>query len=343
MAYDWIKIILIIGIIFISWGCKKEKLPQNPTGNVEEAMLVLNEGNFMFGNSTLSLILNLQTVQEDVFREKNGYGLGDVGQSLCYHHGFLYLVANNSNKIYQLDTDFKVKGIISGLNSPRYFLPFNDSLAFVTDLYENGVYVVNFKTFTKVKFISIPGWTEELIFYQNKVWVTNPYSASLYILNPETQTLEDSLALPSSFGATALEVDAFNNLWALCWGNHSLGIPPTLVKIKNKNVEKTFVFPNGSNPSHLEISNDKQNLFWINDGIYKMPVNKNELSVVPMIEKGNRNFYNFYLHPNNNEIWIADAKDYVQKGHVLRYSPSGELLNTFKVGIIPSTILYFKK
>lgn len=343
MQFYFSKLIIFLLFTFICISCKKEPPPSKNVPHLQEVILVLNEGNFMSGNSSLSVINNYETVIEDIFKEKNGFGLGDVGQSLYLHENKIYLVANNSHKIYQLDLDFKVTGVISGLTSPRYFLPINDSLALVTDLYANGVHVVNFKNLTIIKKIDIPGWTEELVFYRNKVWVSNPYSRSVYIINPQSLTLEDSIPLNGSFGSTDLELDSYGNLWVLCWGNSSLNIQPSLIKIQYNNIEKTFVFPNGSNPSRLTIAKDKETLFWIDKGIYKMPITKNELSVTPFIENGNRNFYNLFIHPENNEIWIADAKDYVQKGEVLRYSANGEFLNGYRVGIIPSFMMYFKK
>lgn len=332
-----------ISLVILLIACKKEPLPSNNIPKLEEMVMVLNEGNFMSGNSSLSVINNYETVIEDIFKEKNGFGLGDVGQSLYLHQNKIYLIVNNSNKIYQLNLDFNVTGVISGLTSPRYFLPVNDSLALVTDLYANGVHVVNYKTLSVVKKIDIQGWTEELTFYKNKIWVTNPYSASLYIIHPQSLTLEDSLKIEGSFGSTDVEVDAYGNLWALCWGNSSLNIQPSLIKIQN-GIEKTFVFSSPSNPSRLTTSKNKETLYWLDyNGVYRMPVTKEELSVTPFIENGNRNFYNLYLHPEKDEIWVADAKDYVQKGEVLRFSSNGDLVKNYKVGIIPSFMMYLKK
>lgn len=42
------------------------------------------------------------------------------------------------------------------------------------------------------------------------------------------------------------------------------------------------------------------------------------------------------VNPFNSEVYVADAIDYVQDGVILRYSPEGELLDEFYVGIIPA-------
>jgi len=42
----------------------------------------------------------------------------------------------------------------------------------------------------------------------------------------------------------------------------------------------------------------------------------------------------------NSEVYVADAIDYVQDGVILRYSPEGELLDEFYVGIIPGAFCW---
>ncbi len=51
-------------------------------------------------------------------------------------------------------------------------------------------------------------------------------------------------------------------------------------------------------------------------------------------------FYGLTVNPVNSEVYVADAIDYVQPGVILRYSPEGELLDEFKVGIIPGAFCW---
>ena len=43
----------------------------------------------------------------------------------------------------------------------------------------------------------------------------------------------------------------------------------------------------------------------------------------------------------NEDIYIADAKDYASNGEVLRYNSEGELVDTFEVGLLPSKFAFF--
>ena len=48
----------------------------------------------------------------------------------------------------------------------------------------------------------------------------------------------------------------------------------------------------------------------------------------------------FPVNPANGEVYIADAIDYQQQGKIYRYSPEGELLDEFYVGIIPGAFCW---
>lgn len=64
------------------------------------------------------------------------------------------------------------------------------------------------------------------------------------------------------------------------------------------------------------------------------------LAVARFLPYNNTLYYGLTINPVNSEVYIADAIDYVQNGVVLRYSPDGELLDEFYVGIIPGAFCW---
>lgn len=74
--------------------------------------------------------------------------------------------------------------------------------------------------------------------------------------------------------------------------------------------------------------------------VWRLPVTADKFPVKPFLPYNNTLYYGLTINPVNSEVYIADAIDYVQNGVVLRYSPDGELLDEFYVGIIPGAFCW---
>ncbi|MCE1200210.1 MAG: YncE family protein, partial [Marinilabiliales bacterium] len=139
-------------------------------------MFILNEGNFMYGNATLSCYDTLKrTVQNDLFYQVNGLPLGDVAQSMVIRNNKGYIVVNNSGKIYEIERSTgRYTGKITGLTSPRYLCFVNDTKAYVTDLYAGRIAIVNPVTHVITGYIETPNHpsTEEMVMIDNRIFVT---------------------------------------------------------------------------------------------------------------------------------------------------------------------------
>ncbi|MCH7534652.1 MAG: YncE family protein, partial [Bacteroidetes bacterium] len=178
-----IYIAIFIAIGFVS--CKKENTigPVNinaekyePIDTTSSAVFVINEGNFQWGNSSITHY-NLENgvVTQDVFQgANNGMSLGDVAQSMVIHDSKGFIVVDNSNKIEVVEIDsFSSVGTITGLVAPRYIQIINSSKAYVTDLYAGYISIFNPSTLAITGQVNVPGHTEEMVMVNNKVYVTN--------------------------------------------------------------------------------------------------------------------------------------------------------------------------
>jgi DNA-binding beta-propeller fold protein YncE len=333
---------------FLFFSCRKDI----PVSKDEPAVIIkndngvyiTNEGNFQFGNAKVSYydIAN-EIVIEDIFQQINNRPLGDVCQSLCVFNDKIYIVVNNSGKIEVVDKkNFKSTGTISNLKSPRYFLPVSNNKAYVTDLYANAISIVDLNTNIKIGDIPCSGWTEELVLSYGKAFVTNMFRDKIYIVNTATDIIEDSIQV--GYASNSLREDKNGMIWVLCSGSYQKNRPSSLHKINpiTKKVELTMIFnDNSDNPFKLNINFTKDTLYYINNGIFRLPITSTSIPSSPFIDKGNSNFYAVGIEPYTGIIYIADAIDYIQRGVIYRYKPDGTLINSFKAGIIPGNFYFY--
>ena len=90
----------------------------------------------------------------------------------------------------------------------------------------------------------------------------------------------------------------------------------------------------------MELNSSKDTIYFINYGINKMAVDSKILPKSAFIQSDSKLFYSMGINPGNNEIYVSDAIDYTQDAIIYRYSQSGVLIDSFKVGINPSDFLF---
>ena len=334
--------LIYIALLFISFSCEKDVLgPQFADGgnidNTNRKVFILNEGTFTWGNASVTQYTpNTQTTTSSLFNTENNVPLGDVAQSMYRFNDKYYLVINNSDKIEVVDTThFHSIATITGLNSPRYFLPINNTEAYVSSLYANEIYRVNLESNTITQSTAIPDWTEQMVYHNGKIFATGVNNGKLYVLNTNNHQLTDSLTLTK--GASSMVLDINQKLWVMCSG----GIQqqnPALYKINpfTLTIEQTFTFSdNMHSPGNLCISPDLQTLYFLNEDVYQMEITNAQLPTNFIIDNGSKTFYALDIDPYNGDIYVADAIDYVQQGKIYRYNQNIELINDFDAGIIP--------
>lgn len=335
-------------LIFIICSCKKDIPPVKETfnGNISttDRVFICNEGNYQFNNASISLY-DPQTgnVIDDIYKpNNNNQSIGDVCQSLFLFNQKIYSVLNNSGKIVILnESDYKKTGQITNLTSPRYFLPISNSTAYVSDLYANAISIVDLNSQTKIGSIPCYGWTEEMILSFGKVFVCNLKKNYVYVIQTSTNQITDSINV--GYGSTSIVKDKNEKLWVACTGDSLKNSLPKIVCVNpvSHQIEKSFSFPNYSqSPSQLKINGNGDQLYFLNKNIYKLSISDASLPQQPLINSGNKLFYALGIHPKNENIFVSDAIDYVQRGKIMIYNQSGTLQSSFNAGIIPGNIVF---
>ena len=360
---------MAVSFVFLQ-SCMKDELLQdfdrlNHTGNAK-GVFVINEGNFMYGNASLSYY-NTETneVINDVFYSTNALPLGDVAQSMTIRDSLGYIVVNNSGKIYVININtFKYVGKITGLTSPRYIHFINDEKAYVTDLYAKSITIINPKTFAIIGSISVNN--NETEFYQHsteqmvqssKFMFVNcwSYDNKILVVDTETDIVTDSITVTKQ--PNSLVIDKNNKLWVLSDGGTAgsnygqVKSALTKIDINSLSIEEVFEFPDiNASPSELCINTTKDTLYYIysdwgggsvtNGGVFQMLVNENSTPENPLITEGTKQFYGLGINPYNSNFYVSDAVDNVQRGNVYIYTNNGAEIGSFKTGIVPSAFCF---
>ncbi len=317
--------------------------------DVPEGVLIGCEGNFQYGNATLSFYdPATESVENEVFLRANGMKLGDVAQSITLDPdgSRAWVVVNNSHVAFAIDTHtFVEKGRIVGLPSPRYMHIVSPTKAYITQLWSNTIIIVNPSDYTTVGSIPVPdmtpstGSTEQMLGLGGSVFVACwSYQDRLLRIDPSTDRITATLTVAPQ--PRSMAADYRGRIWLLCDGAYpgeSGCARLQCVDPEAMEVIADYPFPPASVPSSLCTDPDGRLLYWIDGDVWEMSVDETSLPVTPLIPSRGTLYFSLGVSPSSGEIYLADAIDYQQPGIVYRYSPGGELVDEFYVGANPSS------
>ena len=333
---------LLLGFSVIS--CVKlnpEEVNTNITLNGNGLVLIGNEGNFQNGNASLSSYnINTQQTTRNIYQEINQEVIGDVLHSIYHSDHLLYLVVNNSGKVIAIDDESLEKKMeIRNLISPRKIIKVDNSKFYISDLYASEVTVYNNYDGAVGK-IPVDGWCEDIIIQNGKAYISNITNNQLYVVNTSNDNIFDSISVGSN--PISIKEDSRGNIWVLCQGNLTNNENPSISIIEtNTNlILKSFSLTNNfSYPSSLEIDIQTNQIYFINKHIYKIQ-NLDDTVANEIWFNNNNNYYNLKINPYTKDVYITDAKDYVQNGTLYIIDSIGKFVDEIATGIIPKSIVF---
>lgn len=333
-------IALLLATLMISCETLNDDPALFPSG---EGFFVLNEGNYMAGNGSVSFYSTAtHTIYNGLFTEKNQRALGDIPSFVVVDGSTGYIIVNNSGTIEMVNINtMESLGTLTGLISPRQMVVYGRR-GYVSSLYSDELTIIDLENHEITGSFSIGCTSEAMILCDDKLFIAN-WSGGNSVLVADPVAEEVITCITVGIEPESMVIDKNKRLWVLCTGGWMGEEVPRLVKINASTLEKEaeiFFSSVDDNPSSLTINASGDTLYFLDGGVRRMPVTSSTLPGEAFIPAGDRLFYKLSASCQRGKICVTDAIDYQQKGDLLIYNTLGELEDTERTGIIPGFILF---
>lgn len=318
---------------------------------------ISNEGGWENANASVSYYdFDKDVITNDIYETKNKVVLGDVLQSICINNNKVYLVLNGSNKAEVVTKDsFARIGTINNLQMPRYMCVASGK-GYITqwaDYTKGYVAVVNLSSNEIISNINVGLGPEGIIVVNNQVWVANSGGlapdSTIMVIDPITDKVVKTITVGDN--PKEMVLDKNGDVWAVCYGNIVYNPDFTiqsqtaskLVKISSSTfmIKNTIKIGDESHPSHIDISKDKQTIYYGAgfgfEGIWSLNINATSIQDQATI---NGYFYSFNINSNSGEIYTCEAPDFNSPGTLTRYTPDGQKIKSYTTGVGPNGIVF---
>lgn len=342
----------------------------NPIG-----MYLLNEGNMGSNKATIDFAdFANATYARNLYAERNPTvvkELGDVGNDIQIYGSKLYAVINCSHKVEVMDAHSLVR--IGQVDIPNCrYIRFSGGNAYVSayvgpvaidpDAQPGAVYRVDTTTLTITARTTVGYQPDELEILGDYIYVANSggYRAPDYdntVSVIEMRNMRQVQKIPVAINLHRIRKDNYGKLWVTSRGNEG-SIPSRLFVMERQkadsyemSVTDTIDVP----CSEMCIQGDSlyfYSLAWDNANgknivSYGMiDVRTRQLLTDHFITDGSEKEietpYGIQVNPQNGDIYITDAKNYVSSGMLHCYSREGKKKWSIRTGDIPAhmTFLY---
>lgn len=355
-------------------GCRKEDMIEKPvespveppteTGQVM-GFYLLNEGNMGSNKSTLDYFdATTGVYRRNIFADANPTvpkELGDVGNDLKIYGSRLYAVINCSNKVEVMDAASCRR--IGQINIPNCrFIAFNGRYAYVTSYagpvvitpdYKQIGYVAKVDTATMavVDTVHVGFQPDQLAVAGGKIYVANSggymvpnYENHVSVIDIATFTRERDIEV--AINLEHVVADSHGCIWISSRGDYYDVAP------------KLFCYDTVTDRIIAEIEVavgsvwlDSDKLFIVGSGWRQASMSRTaSYAVVDVVsrtkisdgfitdgtDKKIKIPYGVAVNPDTKEIYVTDARNYVNPGDIYCFSPSGELKWSAVTGDIPA-------
>lgn len=351
------KIFYFLTLSVLIFSCKKdnEKSPTDttPPEQTSYGFYVLNEGNFLANNASITYINSSDEVSEDPYFDANGVSLGDVLQSFVTYENDGFAVLNNSNKIEVFDlATWTNEATISGITYPRHMVNGGNGKLYVSAGAMAGqVYVIDAVSRTILGSVDVGNGPERMLVKDGMLYVCNSggwiEDNTVSVVDMSSNTVVSTIMVGDR--PMDIDVDASGDIWVICqgktvWNEEFTEIieetAARLVRIDpsthTTNVN-TSIGLIGEHPSVLEIPSGSNTLYYINGKVFAYSPTSGDLPGTVVVDS---NFNSLDIR-SNGELWLTGISDFVSPSVVYRYTPDGSLLHQYTAGIGSNGVVFF--
>ncbi|MDZ7634945.1 MAG: hypothetical protein U5L72_11200 [Bacteroidales bacterium] len=327
---------------FVLFSCERADDPSLfPSGS---GYFLLNEGNYLAGNGSLSFYsTETKKIYNELFRTENERALGDIPSFMAVDGDRGFIIVNNSGTIEVVNMlTMESLATITGLNSPRQ-MAINGRKGYVSSLFSTEVTVIDLDRMEISGDFNIECTSEAMAIADGKLFTAH-WSGGDKIVVTDLETEEVLTSVTVGLEPESMVLDRNGKLWILCTGGWNGEEIPRLVKINTVTFEKEaemFFRTVSDNPSSLTANAAGDTLYFLDEGVRRMPVTAAVLPSEAFISAGDRLFYKLAAGPGG-QVVVTDAIDYQQKGDLLVYNSRGLLEDTEQVGIIPGFMFFMQ-
>lgn len=338
-----------------------EKTESTPAQPYDDGVIVVNEGNFSTNDGSLSLVArDSKTASLDIFFKENNRSLGGgvAGYAEIDEKGIV-LVDNSSDgkdalEIVNARTFKSIASIKGEIDNPRRIVKAGTNKAYITCWdtfnsdysYKTGfVAVLDLTTNKILKKIPVDKGAESIVVIGTNAYVGNVGNQKT-IKVIDTQKDEVTASIEVGENPNVVGLDANNKLWI--YTNDSAKEIGSLNKfnISTKTIESGLeISTKLKGFSNIIFNSDKTIMFFeysrynTNGEIFSLNINDTKITTTSPLIK--RKFTGLGFDTESNLLYAGVTPSYKQAGYVLRYSPTGNLIDSVKVEIAPSKF-YFK-
>jgi len=338
------NILMVILLTLLTVSCTRKEESSHPSFPAGNGVLLVNEGNFMGGNGSISFFsYDSAKIYNDLFSSINGRPLGDVPNSAGIIGDKAYIVVNNSGKVEVIKkSTFQSLATIKGLVSPRNIEFVSASKAYVTSMYTDSLIILDLVSNSISGYINLRRTSESIVIAGEKAFVANWVDGhEIMVVNTAADAVIDSVEV--GVEPESMVVDRDNMVWVLCNGGWMRENFAELDGINSStlSIDRHYVFPTiQESPTCLRIDGAGDNLYFLDGGVRKMSISAASIPETPMISESGHVFYKIGVDPYTNDLFVTDAIDYQQKGYLLFYGQDGTLLQTLQADIIPGYMCF---